>query len=104
MVLKTTICRFSGLRIYPGKGILFIRVDGQQYLFLNKKCKSLFNNRLRPAKLAWTASYRKQHKKDQVRTRRGGIRICSRWEAASWGRCDRHLARSQHRVQFKVSR
>jgi large subunit ribosomal protein L24e len=66
MVLKTTICRFSGLRIYPGKGILFIRVDGQQYLFLNKKCKSLFNNRLRPAKLAWTAAYRKQHKKDQV--------------------------------------
>jgi large subunit ribosomal protein L24e len=66
MVLKTTICRFSGLRIYPGKGILFIRVDGQQYLFLNKKCKSLFNNRLRPAKLAWTTAYRKQHKKDQV--------------------------------------
>ena len=67
MVLKTTICRFSGLRIYPGKGILFIRVDSQQYLFLNKKCKSLFNNRLRPAKLAWTAAYRKQHKKDQAR-------------------------------------
>jgi len=66
MVLKTTICRFSGLRIYPGKGILFIRVDSQQYLFLNKKCKSLFNNRLRPAKLAWTVAYRKQHKKDQV--------------------------------------
>ncbi|GAX76049.1 hypothetical protein CEUSTIGMA_g3492.t1 [Chlamydomonas eustigma] len=66
MVLKTTVCRFSGLRIYPGKGILFIRVDSQQYLFLNKKCKSLFNNRLRPAKLAWTVAYRKQHKKDQV--------------------------------------
>ena len=66
MVLKTTLCRFSGLRIYPGKGILFIRVDSQQYLFLNRKCKSLFNARLRPAKLAWTASYRKQHKKDLV--------------------------------------
>lgn len=66
MVLKTTVCRFSGLRIYPGKGILFVRVDGQQFLFLNKKCKSLYNNRLRPAKLAWTVAYRKQHKKDQV--------------------------------------
>ena len=66
MVLKTTVCRFSGLRIYPGKGILFVRTDGQQYLFLNKKCKSMYNNRLRPAKLAWTAAYRKQHKKDQV--------------------------------------
>jgi large subunit ribosomal protein L24e len=66
MVLKTTLCRFSGLRIYPGRGILFIRVDNQQYLFLNKKCKSLYHNRLRPAKLAWTTTYRKQHKKDQV--------------------------------------
>lgn len=27
--LQTQTCRFSGLRIYPGKGILFIRVDGQ---------------------------------------------------------------------------
>jgi large subunit ribosomal protein L24e len=34
MVLKTTLCRFSGLRIYPGKGILFIRTDCTQYLFL----------------------------------------------------------------------
>ncbi|EFJ50307.1 component of cytosolic 80S ribosome and 60S large subunit [Volvox carteri f. nagariensis] len=66
MVLKTNTCRFSGLRIYPGKGLLFIRTDGQQYMFLNKKCKSYYHNRLRPAKLAWTVTYRKQHKKDQV--------------------------------------
>eukprot|EP00955_Chlamydomonas_euryale_P106180 365687-Chlamydomonas_euryale.AAC.9 len=70
MVLKTTLCRFSGLRIYPGKGVLFIRVDSSQFLFLNKKCRSLFNNRLRPAKLAWTFAYRKAHKKDQVRVPR----------------------------------
>ncbi len=67
MVLKTNTCRFSGLRIYPGKGLVFIRTDGQQYMFLNKKCKSYYHNRLRPAKLAWTVTYRKQHKKDQVR-------------------------------------
>eukprot|EP00798_Chlamydomonas_sp_ICE-L_P001718 gene1718-33125_t len=66
MVLKTTLCRFSGLRIYPGRGVVFVRIDGQQFLFLSKKCRSLFNNRLRPAKLAWTAAYRKAHKKDQV--------------------------------------
>lgn len=86
MVLKTTVCRFSGLRIYPGKGILFVRVDGQQYLFLNKKCKSLYQNRLRPAKLAWTVSYRKQHKKDQAR----GRAVISSWVPCSmlhsdWG-------------------
>ncbi|PNW78816.1 hypothetical protein CHLRE_09g391097v5 [Chlamydomonas reinhardtii] len=66
MVLKTNTCRFSGLRIYPGKGMIFIRTDGQHYMFLNKKCKSYYHNRLRPAKLAWTVTYRKQHKKDQI--------------------------------------
>ncbi|KAK2075559.1 hypothetical protein QBZ16_001667 [Prototheca wickerhamii] len=30
-----------------------------------KKCKSLYNQRKRPAKLAWTTLYRKQHRKDQ---------------------------------------
>ena len=63
MVLKTTTCRFSGLRIYPGRGILFVRTDGQQYLFINRKTKSLFGQRKRPAKIAWTTVYRKQHKK-----------------------------------------
>ena len=63
MVLKTTTCRFSGLRIYPGRGILYIRTDGQQYLFINQKCKSMFAQRKRPAKIAWTTTYRKQHKK-----------------------------------------
>jgi large subunit ribosomal protein L24e len=63
MVLKTTTCRFSGLRIYPGRGILFVRTDGQQYLFINQKAKGLFNQRKRSAKIAWTTTYRKQHKK-----------------------------------------
>ena len=63
MVLKTATCRFSGLRIYPGKGIIYVRVDGNQFLFMNQKCKSLFQQRKRPAKIAWTVTYRKQHKK-----------------------------------------
>ncbi len=63
MVLKTTTCRFSGLRIYPGRGIVYVRTDGQQFLFINQKAKGLFNQRKRPAKIAWTTTYRKQHKK-----------------------------------------
>ena len=63
MVLKTATCRFSGLKIYPGKGIIYVRIDGQQFLFMNQKCKSLFQQRKRPAKIAWTVTYRKQHKK-----------------------------------------
>jgi len=64
MVLKTATCRFSGLRIYPGKGIIFVRIDGQQFLFLNKKARRLYHQRKRPAKIAWTTVYRKQHRKD----------------------------------------
>jgi large subunit ribosomal protein L24e len=63
MVLKTELCRFSGQKIYPGKGIRFIRADSQVFLFANSKCKRYFHNRLKPAKLTWTAMYRKQHKK-----------------------------------------
>ena len=61
---RTQNCRFSGLKIYPGRGMIFIRVDGQQFLFMKQKCKSLFNQRKRPAKIAWTTLYRKQHRKD----------------------------------------
>ena len=35
----------------------------QQFLFLKQKCRSLFLQRKRPAKLAWTVLYRKQHRK-----------------------------------------
>ncbi|KAH9297837.1 hypothetical protein KI387_029519, partial [Taxus chinensis] len=64
MVLKTEICRFSGAKIYPGRGIRFVRSDSQVFLFVNSKCKRYFHNRLKPSKLTWTAMYRKQHKKD----------------------------------------
>jgi large subunit ribosomal protein L24e len=64
MVLKTEMCRFSGSKIYPGRGIRYIRSDSQVFLFVNSKCKRYFHNRLKPSKLTWTALYRKQHKKD----------------------------------------
>merc|ERR1719230_8097 len=64
MVLKTETCRYSGLKIYTGHGMKYIRGDSQTFLFLNAKCKSLFNQRKKPSKLAWTFQYRKAHKKD----------------------------------------
>jgi hypothetical protein len=38
----------------------------QVFLFANSKCKRYFHNRLKPAKLTWTAMYRKQHKKVSI--------------------------------------
>ncbi|KAK3274622.1 60S ribosomal protein L24B [Cymbomonas tetramitiformis] len=66
MVLKTESCRFSGLRIYPGHGMTLVRIDCQVFKFLNAKVKKLYNQRLKPSKLAWTFLYRKQHKKDKT--------------------------------------
>jgi len=63
MVVKTETCSFSGLRIYPGHGIYFVRGDSKGFKFLNRKIKSLFTQRLNPRKLAWTIMYRRMHKK-----------------------------------------
>ena len=63
MVVKTETCSFSGLRIYPGHGIYFVRGDSKGFKFLNRKIKSLFTQHLNPRKLAWTIMYRRMHKK-----------------------------------------
>jgi large subunit ribosomal protein L24e len=63
MVVKTETCSFSGLRIYPGHGIYFVRGDSKGFRFINRKVKSLFKQRLNPRKLAWTIMYRRMHKK-----------------------------------------
>merc|ERR1711908_32562 len=83
MVIKTETCRFSGLRIYPGRAVKFVRTDTQIFTFLKSKCRTLFNQRKKPAKLAWTSLYRKQHKKDLTtevtkRKKRGGKATLSR--------------------------
>ena len=63
MVVKTEVCSFSGLRIYPGHGILFIRSDSKSFKFLSRKCGNLFRQKLNPRKLSWTVLYRRMHKK-----------------------------------------
>jgi len=63
MVLKTEKCSFSGLRVYPGHGMRLTKIDSTTFLFLNGKCKKMFNQKKKPAKIAWTAAYRKAHKK-----------------------------------------
>eukprot|EP00310_Coccolithus_braarudii_P018975 CAMPEP_0183336780 /NCGR_PEP_ID=MMETSP0164_2-20130417/4644_1 /TAXON_ID=221442 /ORGANISM="Coccolithus pelagicus ssp braarudi, Strain PLY182g" /LENGTH=160 /DNA_ID=CAMNT_0025506369 /DNA_START=260 /DNA_END=742 /DNA_ORIENTATION=- len=63
MVVKTETCSFSGLKIYPGHGILFVRADQKSFKFINRKCKSMSTQRLNPRKIAWTQVYRRMHKK-----------------------------------------
>jgi len=54
---------FSGQKIYPGKGKLFVRGDSKIFRFSTGKSESLFLQRKNPRKIAWTVLYRRQHKK-----------------------------------------
>ncbi|KAL2919714.1 60S ribosomal protein L24 [Polyrhizophydium stewartii] len=61
--MRTEICNFSGFKIYPGKGRLFVRSDSRVFRFVNGKTESYFLQRLKPSKLDWTIVFRRLHKK-----------------------------------------
>ncbi|KIM43665.1 hypothetical protein M413DRAFT_18084 [Hebeloma cylindrosporum] len=61
--MKLEIDSFSGYRIYPSKGKLFVRGDSKVFRFASSKNASLFLQRKNPRKIAWTVVYRKMHKK-----------------------------------------
>ena len=63
MVINTEQCSFSESKIWPGKGSRFVSKDGKTHIFLNRKVASLFTQRLKPVKLRWTQSWRRQNKK-----------------------------------------
>ncbi|KAI0030922.1 ribosomal protein L24e-domain-containing protein [Vararia minispora EC-137] len=55
--MKVEIDIFSGYKIYPSRGRLFI------FRFSTSKTESLFHQRKNPRKIAWTVVYRRMHKK-----------------------------------------
>ncbi|KAJ7220608.1 60S ribosomal protein L24 [Mycena pura] len=61
--MKVEIDSFSGFRIYPSKGKLFVRGDSKVFRFSSSKNASLFLQRKNPRKIAWTQVYRRMHKK-----------------------------------------
>ncbi|KAK0653839.1 putative cytosolic 60S ribosomal protein Rpl24 [Cercophora samala] len=61
--MRTYEDTFSGARIYPGKGKLYVRGDSKIFRFQNGKSESLFLQRKNPRRIAWTVLYRRQHKK-----------------------------------------
>ncbi|KAH6598337.1 hypothetical protein BASA61_002892 [Batrachochytrium salamandrivorans] len=61
--MRTEICNFSGFKIYPGKGRLFVRSDSRVFRFINGKSESYFLQRLKPSKFDWTVVFRRLHKK-----------------------------------------
>ncbi|CAO1630828.1 unnamed protein product [Sympodiomycopsis kandeliae] len=61
--MKVEQCSFSGAKIYPGKGRLYVRSDNRAFRFVSSKSESLFLQRKNPRKIAWTLLSRRMHKK-----------------------------------------
>ncbi|CDO94675.1 unnamed protein product [Kluyveromyces dobzhanskii CBS 2104] len=61
--MKVEIDSFSGAKIYPGRGTLFVRGDSKIFRFQSSKSASLFHQRKNPRRIAWTVLYRRHHKK-----------------------------------------
>merc|ERR1712071_696850 len=62
-IMRTEICQFSGLKIYPGHGKSFIRFDGKKVILINGKSEKLLRKKKNPRKITWTILYRRKHKK-----------------------------------------
>merc|ERR1712110_737312 len=63
IIMRTEICQFSGLKIYPGHGKSYVRFDGKKVLLINGKSETLLKNKKNPRKITWTILYRRKHKK-----------------------------------------
>merc|ERR1719433_145252 len=63
MVVKTESCCFTDYRIFPGRGRKFAAKDGKTYMFISHKANSLFHQRIKPVRLTWTQSWRRQNQK-----------------------------------------
>ncbi|GAA6021869.1 hypothetical protein JCM11491_001552 [Sporobolomyces phaffii] len=61
--MKVEYCNFSGYKIYPGRGKLYVRSDSKIFRFVTSKEESLFLQRKNPRKIAWTTVYRRVNKK-----------------------------------------
>lgn len=75
--MKVELDSFSGTRIYPGRGRLFVRGDSKIFRFFSSKSNSLFDQRKNPRRIAWTVLYRRMHKKGHLEenTRRRNRRV-----------------------------
>merc|ERR1712113_714741 len=64
--MRSEICHFSGLAIYPGHGKTYIKADGKKVILINGKSETLLKNKKNPRKITWTILCRRKHKKGSM--------------------------------------
>ncbi|EZG55074.1 putative 60S ribosomal protein L24 [Gregarina niphandrodes] len=66
--LKLETCSYSEMKIYPGRGQVFISRDAKTHVFQTSKVESLYHQKKKPAKLRWTQAWRRNNKKAVANT------------------------------------
>jgi large subunit ribosomal protein L24e len=64
--MRSEICHFSGLAIYPGHGKTFIKADGKKVILINGKSEKKLKAKKNPRKITWTILYRRKNKKGSM--------------------------------------
>jgi len=78
MVIKTEVCFYTEMKIWPGHGRSYVRKDGKLLTFLSRKAFSLYHQKIKAQKLTWTQAWRRRNKKGKIelstrrRVKKGG--------------------------------
>merc|ERR1719152_188581 len=66
MVVKTDLCNYTEYKIFPGHGQKYVTKDMKTNIYITKKAIMLQKQKIKPAKLTWTQSWRRMNKKGKV--------------------------------------
>jgi len=68
MVIKTDVCFYTELKIFPGHGRRFVRRDGKLIAFIDSRSRHLYNQKIKAQRLTWTQAWRRKNKKGKIET------------------------------------
>merc|ERR1719324_1003994 len=63
MVVKTDVCHYSELKIYPGHGTKIITREGKIHIYLHKKARHQAQRKIKAQNIKWTTAWRRANKK-----------------------------------------
>merc|ERR1739848_322180 len=66
MVVKTDVCHYSELKIYPGHGTKMITREGKIHIYLHKKARHQAIKKIKVQQIKWTTAWRRHNKKIKV--------------------------------------
>merc|ERR1712061_710918 len=61
--MKIDLCNYSGYKVYPSRGITYVKADGKTFRFLDERSKKAHLLKRNPRKVTWTVLYRRKHRK-----------------------------------------